>query len=81
MVRRGLGRRLRWGYPRLAGTLLDISANEPPHDLRGCGVLRGAQALEKRLLPRIDEDRESGSAIFEAQAGSRGLRYVRRILL
>jgi len=81
MARGGLGRLLRRGYPRLAGALLDVATDEPPNHLGGRGVLFGAQALEESLFPGVDQGSESGSAVFAAQAGSRDLRYVSRILL
>ena len=71
----GLGRLLGWGRPGLTGALLDVATNEPSDDLRGRGVLLGAQALEICLLTGIDQDRESGGAVFEAQVGS-GMRAI-----
>jgi hydrogenase-4 component B len=57
----------------LPGALLDVAANEPSDDLGGGGVLLGAQPLEECLFSGINQDRESGSAVFEAQEGSRGV--------
>jgi hypothetical protein len=63
---RGSLRRLFGRCPRPPGPLLDIAPNQSPHDLRRCRVLLGTQALEESLLARIDEDRQSCSAIFES---------------
>ncbi len=57
--RRGLAR-----PPRLPRPLLDITADQPPHHLRGGEILLGTQALEGRLLPRIDEDGETCGPLF-----------------
>ena len=59
-------RRFVGGCPRLPGPLLDVAANQAPHDLGGRGVLLRTQALEQRLLARIDEDRQSCGAVFES---------------
>ena len=63
--RRSLRRLFRW-CPRLPRALLDVAPNQSSHDLRGRRVLLGAQALEKSLLARIDEDRQSCGAVFES---------------
>src|SRR6266702_88619 len=59
-----LRRFFRW-RPGLPRPLLDIAPNQSSHDLRGRCVLLGAQALEKSLLARINEDRDACGAIFE----------------
>src|SRR5678815_5618806 len=55
------------GHPGLARALLDIAAQQPPHDLRRRSVLLRAQPLEQLLLPGIDQDSQSCGAIFDGQ--------------
>jgi hypothetical protein len=53
--------------PRLPGSpqpLLDITADQPAHHLRGRQVLLGTKPLEHRFLPWIDEDRQARGALF-----------------
>ena len=70
-------RRLFRGYPRLPGALFDIAPNESSHDLGGCRVLLGAQALEVSLLARINEDRQSSGTVFESHGRPLGCDRVR----
>ena len=60
------------GGPRLAGLLFDVLTDQLAHHLGRRGVPLRAQALEQRLLARIDEDGQAGGAILESQAGILG---------
>ena len=51
-------------HPWLPGALLNISTDETSDDLRGRQVLFQAELFKHRLLSRIDQDRESGRALF-----------------
>jgi hypothetical protein len=44
---------------RETGALLDVTAQQPPHDLRGRSALFRTQPLEQLLLARIDQDGQS----------------------
>lgn len=55
------------GRPGFTGALLDVASHQASHDLRGRRILLRAQPLEQLLLAWIDQDGESGSAIFDGQ--------------
>jgi hypothetical protein len=50
--------------PGLACARFDVAADQPAQHLRGRGIFLGTQALEHRLLARIDEYGKAGGAAF-----------------
>src|ERR1044072_7412227 len=65
---------------RLVGhaMLFEVFANQLPHYLRGREVLRGTQFLERFLLHRVDQNRESRALRFHDESGVQ-FRYVNLI--
>jgi hypothetical protein len=56
--------------PGPALALLDVGADQPPHDLRGRRVLLGAESLENGFLAGVDENSQAGSTVFEGHEGA-----------